>query len=139
MVRPVAAPVVRSALGVNGDLTALKVEIGVIDPRLHVVPSAEIVPSVSTNALGIAPALSVALMPLVQRRAKDPDRSAPALIALDWMARGAVAAALSVVRVVPRAKGVLVAVLVHGPLFRSDALIAAHCAASAIRRSPAVL
>jgi hypothetical protein len=124
---------------VNGDLTALKVEIGVIAPRLHVVPSAEIVPSVSTSALGIAPGLSVALTPPGQRRAKDRDRSVPALIAPDSMARGAVVAAPSVVQVGPRAKGVLVAVLVHGPLFRSDVLIAVHCAASAIRPRPAVL
>jgi hypothetical protein len=145
---PVAAPAVPSAPGANGGLIALKAVIEVIAPPLAVGPSAQIAPIAliaTASAPAIAPVRSAASMVLVRLPVKDPDRSAPvsivpALIAPGSMDLAAVAAAPSVVPVVPKAQGGLASAAVPelGPPSRIDASIAVPSAATAIRRHPAV-
>lgn len=148
---PVAAPAVPSAPGANGGLIALKSVIEVIAPPLAVGPSAQIalialIALIATaSAPASAPVRSAVSMVLVRLPVKDPDRSAPvsivpALIAPGSMDLAAVAAAPSVVPVVPKAQGGLASAAVPelGPPSRIDASIAVPSAATAIRRHPAV-
>ena len=142
---PVAAPAVPLAPGANGGLIVLKAVIEAIAPPLAVGPSAQIALIATASAPAIAPVRSAVSMVLVRLPVKDPDRSAPvsivpALIAPGSMDLAAVAAAPSVVPVVPKAQGGLASAAVPelGPPSRIGASIAVPSAVTAIRRHPAV-